>query len=96
MATRPRRSGAPRRDERMSALAAAVRRRRESLGLRQEEVADLAGCSERFVHSLENGKETLRFDKVLDVLAVLGIGLSLTPGHGALTDATSDRAPERP
>lgn len=67
---------------RMALLSSEVRRRREELGLRQEEVADLAGCSERFVHMLENGKPTVQLDKVLDVLEVLGLGLTVGPGLG--------------
>ncbi|MGF7234925.1 MAG: type II toxin-antitoxin system Y4mF family antitoxin [Frankia sp.] len=61
-------------------LGRAVRLRRQSLGLRQEQLADLAGCSERFVHTLETGKATVRLDKVLDVLTTLG--LTLTVGRG--------------
>lgn len=72
---------------RVAALAEAVRRRRDELGLRQAEVADLAGCSQRFLHTLEHGKATLRLDKVLDVLAVLGLDLSVVPGRGRITDA---------
>lgn len=68
----------------MTSFAAAVRARREAIGLRQEEVADLAGCSERFVHTVEQGKPTLRLDKVLDVLEVLGLDLTVTPGGGSI------------
>jgi len=56
-------------------LADRVRSRRKSLGLRQADLADLAGCGVRFVHMVENGKATLRLDKVLDVLEVLGLEL---------------------
>ncbi len=56
-------------------LAAQVRERRRSLGLTQTDLADLAGCSSRFVRSLEAGKGTVRVDKVLDVLDVLGLEL---------------------
>ncbi|MBI4728812.1 MAG: helix-turn-helix transcriptional regulator [Acidobacteria bacterium] len=70
---------------RMEQLAQAVRARREGLGLRQEEVADLAGCSERFVHTVENGKPTVRLDKLLDVLTVLGLGLRVVAGHGEIS-----------
>ncbi len=63
-------------------LAAVVLGRREQLGLRQEELADLAGCSPRFVHALENGKETVQLDKVLSVLGVLGLRLLVTEGPG--------------
>lgn len=58
-------------------LAAAVRDRREKLGLRQVELAELARCSTRFIHTLEAGKPTLRLDKLLAVLGVLGIRLEL-------------------
>lgn len=56
-------------------LAAQVRERRTSLGLTQTDLADLAGCSSRFVRSLEAGKGTVRVDKLLDVLDVLGLEL---------------------
>jgi y4mF family transcriptional regulator len=69
-------------DRRVAALAAAVRHRRRELGLRQEEVAALAGCSERFVHTLEHGKATVRLSKVLDVFEVLGLDLVVAPGRG--------------
>ncbi len=59
------------------ALAAALRARRAELGLNQVDVADLAGCSTRFVHAAEAGKETLRLDKLLTVLGVLGLRLSV-------------------
>lgn len=79
---------------RVRALAAAVRRRRGELGLRQAEVADLAGCSERFLHTLEHGKTSLRLDKVLDVLEVLGLGLAVVPGRGWIEAAGGDEGRE--
>lgn len=75
-------------NDRASALAGAVRRRRDELGLRQAELAELAGCSTRFVHMLESGKATLRLDKVLDVLRVLGLALTVRRGDGTLRDET--------
>jgi y4mF family transcriptional regulator len=72
---------------RLTPLARAVRARREALGLRQSEVADLAGCSERFVHTLEHAKPSLRLDKVLDVLEVLGLDLLVAPGRGRVEGA---------
>jgi len=65
-------------------LGRGVRNRREALGLRQAELADLAGCSPRFLHALEHGKPTLRLDKVLDVLGVLGLDLLLVTGRGRI------------
>jgi y4mF family transcriptional regulator len=61
-------------------LGAAVRSRRTQLKLRQDELADLAGVSERFVHALEAGKRTAQWDKVLDVLTALGLHLELHRG----------------
>jgi y4mF family transcriptional regulator len=65
-------------------LGAAVRRRRRALGLRQAELAELAGCSQRFVHTVEQGKPSLRLDKILDVLEVVGLGLMVVPGRGGI------------
>ena len=56
-------------------LAADVRERRIALRLGQQELADLAGTSVRFVRSLEHGKSTARLDKVLAVLEALGLEL---------------------
>jgi y4mF family transcriptional regulator len=67
---------------RVDRLGEAVRQRRIELGLRQADLAQLAGCSRRFVHTLEQGKSTLRLDKLLAVLEVLGLGLSVVPGKG--------------
>ncbi|NDL60337.1 type II toxin-antitoxin system Y4mF family antitoxin [Phytoactinopolyspora mesophila] len=64
----------------VAVLGRQVRWRRKQLDLRQEELADLAGCSERFVHMLEAGKPTVRLDKVLDVLRVLGLHLEVRRG----------------
>ena len=61
-----------------------IRSRRLELGLRQDELAALAGVSTRFVHTLEQGKPTLRLDKVLAVLRQLGLDLVLEPGTGVI------------
>lgn len=72
---------------RVQPLGDAVRRRRRELGLRQTELADLAGCSQRFVHTVEHGKPSLQLDKVLDILDVLGLALLVVPGRGRISDA---------
>jgi y4mF family transcriptional regulator len=82
--------------ERVAELADAVRRRRVELGLRQADLAELGGCSQRFVHSVEQGKSTLRLDKLLDVLEVLGLGLVVAPGRGTVGAALTKRAAESP
>ncbi len=58
-------------------LAEQVRARRASLALGQEELAELSGTSVRFIRSLEQGKATVRLDKVQAVLDVLGLELTL-------------------
>lgn len=63
-------------------MALTIRARRTRLGLTQQEVADLAGVSTRFVHTVEAAKPSLRLDRLLDVLEVLGLGLQLTPSAG--------------
>lgn len=58
-----------------------IRERRRQLGLRQRDLADLAGASERFIRELEHGKATVRLDKVRAVLDALGLELrALAPG----------------
>ena len=67
-------------DRSFERLAEAARARRSALGLKQVELAELARCSTRFVHMVEAGKPTVRFDKLLDLLAVLGLGFQLSLG----------------
>lgn len=62
-----------------NALSREIRERRKSLALTQADLADLAGCSPRFVRDLEVGKPGVRLDKVLAVLEALGLELQLTP-----------------
>lgn len=49
-----------------------VKSRREQLGLTQQELAERAGVGLRFVRDLEQGKESLRLDKVNQVLVLFG------------------------
>jgi HTH-type transcriptional regulator/antitoxin HipB len=60
----------------LPASATQERARRKASGLTQDDLADLAGCSARFVRSLEGGMATVRLDKLIDVLDVLGLELS--------------------
>lgn len=65
-------------------IGAALRAKRKEYQLRQEEAAEFAQVSELFVREMEKGKATLRLDKLMDVLAVVGLELVAT-----------DRVPER-
>src|SRR5437899_711345 len=69
-------------------LARAIRARRKSLKTTQKEVALLANCGPDFLYDLENGKSTLRLDKVLEVMNVLGLELVVRRGKdGIVIDA---------
>jgi y4mF family transcriptional regulator len=74
------------------AFAEALRARRRHLGLRQAELADLAGVSERFVYALESGKGSVQLDKVIAVLSALGLHLELRRG-GTPVIGTGELAP---
>ncbi len=56
----------------MDSLRLFVKQKRKELKLTQEELASNAGVGLRFVRDLEQGKKTLRLDKVNDVLALFG------------------------
>lgn len=55
-----------------SPLIEFVKAKRRAAGLTQRALADRAGLGLRFVRELEQGKETLRLDKVNQVLALFG------------------------
>lgn len=56
-----------------------VKYRRKLLSLTQVELAEKAGVGLRFVRELEQGKETLRVDKVNEVLALFSHSLQPAP-----------------
>ncbi len=66
----------------MAALADTVRSRRKALGLTQTQLADLAGCGPVLVYAIESAKITVRLDKLVDVLTVLGLQLRVEPNTG--------------
>jgi y4mF family transcriptional regulator len=49
-----------------------LKAKRRGLGLTQRDLADRAGVGLRFIRDLEQGKSTLRLDKVNQVLALFG------------------------
>ena len=58
-------------------LGVAIRAARKQAGLEQKDAAGLAGVGLRFLSDLERGKPTVRMDKVLQVLDVLGLELTV-------------------
>ena len=61
-----------------SQLAEIIRRERKRQKVSQIRLSQLADVGTRFVRDLEDGKETVRLDKVLAVLETLGIAVELS------------------
>jgi len=62
-----------------NALGATIRARRLELDLTQEELADVARVTLRFVSELERGKESAQFAGIRRVLGALGLDLYVRP-----------------
>ena len=60
-------------------LASFVKKRRKAIKLSQTELAEKAGVGLRFIRDLEQGKSSLRTDKVNDVLVLFGHVLGAIP-----------------
>ena len=56
----------------MSTFSSFLKERRKAVGLTQEELAFKAGVGLRLVRDLEQGKKTLRLDKVNQILWQFG------------------------
>ncbi len=63
----------------MNKIAEYIKTERKKAGLTQEEFALRAGLGLRFVRELEQGKETVRMDKVNQALAMFG--MEAVPGE---------------
>ncbi len=57
----------------MNEIGEFVKKRRKEVGLTQEEFAIRSGLGLRFVRELEQGKETVRLDKVNQALRMFGM-----------------------
>jgi len=60
-----------------SDIGTTVRNKRKNDGLTLVEASGLCNVNYRFLSNLENGKPTVRLDKVLQVLAALGLELDI-------------------
>ena len=80
----PRKAALSRNDELARRLGGAIRSRRRELSLTQEQLASFAGCGLAFLYEVERGKRSVRLDKVLDVLDVLGLELRVEEGRGGI------------
>ena len=56
----------------MNRIGKYIKEERKKAGLTQEEFAMRSGLGLRFVRELEQGKETVRLDKVTQALAMFG------------------------
>lgn len=59
----------------MTQLSRYVKEMRKQFGLTQVDLSQKSGVGLRFVRELEQGKETLRLDKVNQVLALFGAAM---------------------
>jgi len=63
----------------MNSIAEFIKQKRKEMGLTQEEFAIRSGLGLRFVRELEQGKETVRMDKVNQALSMFG--MKAVPGR---------------
>jgi y4mF family transcriptional regulator len=56
-----------------------LKEKRKAFGFTQEDLAVKAGVGLRFIREMEQGKTTLRMDKVNQVLALFGAQLGVVP-----------------
>ena len=62
-------------------LSQTVKKLRKEYGLKQEELAMKSGVGLNFVRQLEQGKPTLRMDKVNQLLDLFNYALTATPKY---------------
>jgi y4mF family transcriptional regulator len=59
-------------------LGKLIRQERRAQGLTQEQLAGLTGVGVRFMRELEAGKDSCQLGRALQVVAALGLSLSLS------------------
>ena len=62
-----------------TSLSEFVKERRKQLNLTQIDLAEKSGVGLRFVRELEQGKQTLRMDKINQVLTLFGHEVGAVP-----------------
>jgi len=65
-------------------IGAVIKKERKARRLTQRELADLTGTGFNFISQLERGKTTVRLDKLLAVLDVLGLRLFARSGSNVI------------
>ena len=66
-------------------LGTAIKRRRKALRMSQEDLALLSETSINFVCQLERGKNTVRLDKLLDVMQSIGLEFNIINGSSQIS-----------
>ena len=66
-------------EQTLLSLSEFLKDKRKKLNLTQQQLAEKAGVGLRFVRDLEQGKTTLRMDKVNQVLQLFGLELGPQP-----------------
>jgi y4mF family transcriptional regulator len=65
----------------LSGIATTLKELRAKAGLTQQELARRSGVGLRFVREVEQGKQTVRLDKVDQALALFGYHLEAVKDH---------------
>ncbi len=73
----------------MEAFGKKIKELRKRAGLTQVECARRVGVGLRFIRDLEQGKPSVRLDKVNHVLKFFGHHVEIVPNHEPRTDAKS-------
>lgn len=71
----------------ISCVALKLREERKQRGLSQTDLASIAGVSLNFISQLESGKKTVRIDKLLSVLSVLGLEIKIDYANRKLVNS---------
>ena len=69
----------------VSLLGQKIREERKAQALTQTELSLLAGVSLNFLSQLEDGKETVRIDKILQVIKTLGLEFQIKYGKKGIS-----------
>jgi y4mF family transcriptional regulator len=60
-------------------LGSLIRQVRKAQGITQEDLSALAGVGPRLIGEIERGKPTAEIGKVFQLLAILGLAISIQP-----------------
>jgi y4mF family transcriptional regulator len=66
-----------------NSLAKFIKEKRKQLNITQPELAERAGVGLRFIREVEQGKQSVRMDKVNQVLALFGSEVGVIPKSDA-------------